>query len=162
VKKHLLTFSLICFIFLLISAGNKEPISYKSEFYDVIASSDTSKINKKISELSNLNIDSKLAYTGALLMKKSGLVKSAAQKLNLFKEGKKKLEKAISVDQENGEYRFLRLMIQENCPPILKYNSQIQEDLKKVKSSYKSFDSILKSAVLNYSKKSKYLKESDL
>jgi len=95
-------------------------------------------------------------------MKKSGLVKSAAQKLNLFKEGKKKLEKAISVDQENGEYRFLRLMIQENCPPILKYNSQIQEDLKKVKSSYKSFDSILKSAVLNYSKKSKYLKESDL
>lgn len=95
-------------------------------------------------------------------MKKSGLVKSAHQKLNLFKDGKKKLEKAISLEPDNGEYRFLRLMIQENCPPILKYNAQIPEDLKKIQISYKNFDPDLKTAVLNYSKKSKYLKESDL
>lgn len=95
-------------------------------------------------------------------MKKSGLVKTAAHKLKLFKEGKKKLEKAISLEQNNAEYRFLRLIIQENCPPILKYNGQISEDLAQVKSNYKKFDAVLKKAVLNYSKNSKYLKESDL
>jgi len=162
VKKYLTTLSTFCCLLLLTSAALKITNSYKSAFYNVISSSDTTKINQLISTLSGSNMDSKLAYTGALLIKKAGLVKSANQKLICFKDGKRKLEKAIAQDPNNGEYRFLRLMMQENCPPILKYNANIQEDLLKVKESFKSFDSELRSVVVNYSKKSRYLKESDL
>jgi hypothetical protein len=68
------------------------------------------------------------------------------------------LEKAILKNNKNAEYRFLRLIIQENAPKVLKYNANIKEDVKVVSSEYLSFASEVKSAVVNYSKTSASLK----
>ena len=159
-------FTLILLIFWtnynFISASNYKALSYKSDFYEVLASSDTLKINKQIRLLSTYTISEKKAFTGTLMMKKAGFIKPLGQKMKFFNEGKSKLEQAIKDEPQNAEYRFLRLVIQENCPPVLKYSHNISEDLKKVTVAYAQFTPELKAAVLKYSKTSKNLKEEDL
>lgn len=129
--------------------------------YEALQSGDTAAIN---SFLKMLNDDSTLlavAYKGALLMRKSGLMKSAKEKLALFKQGRSLLENAIMKDNKNAEFRFLRLIIQENCPSFLHYHKQKEEDADIVKKSYKNFSGELKSAIVNYAKVSKSIKPAD-
>lgn len=76
----------------------------------------------------------------------------------MFKQGKMLLEGAIKKENKNTEFRFLRLIIQENCPAFLKYQDNIKEDADAVKQMYKKISSALKQAVLDYSKTSKTLK----
>src|SRR5688500_15858229 len=49
-------------------------------------------------------------------------------KLTCFKNGKVLLEKAIKLDNQNTELRFLRLSIQTNAPSFLGYNENTEED----------------------------------
>lgn len=102
-----------------------------------------------------------MAYTGALVMRKSSFQKSAKKKLTLFKQGRRLLEDAIIKENSNAEFRFLRLIIQENCPAFLKYHDKIKEDAEVVKHYYKNFSPELKHAVAGYSKVSKTLKPQD-
>lgn len=91
-------------------------------------------------------------------MKKAGLVKNVKSKLKLFKEGHHKLEEAIEKDNSNIEYRFLRLIIQENAPDILNYNKDIKKDSAFIKENYKNLPVVVRDAIEDYSKKSKVLK----
>lgn len=50
------------------------------------------------------------------------------QKLSYFNDGKQILEKAISVDPNNLELRFLRYSIQNNAPFFLNYNDMLEVD----------------------------------
>lgn len=131
----------------------------KSEYFKVIAGSDVNGMTKMMDKLEKAteNTD-QMAYLGALKMKKAEHLKTPKDKLELFKAGKELLEKAISKNGSNAEYRFLRLMIQENAPKVLKYNTKVQEDAKFISSNYLSLSSDVKSAVLNYSKTSASLK----
>jgi hypothetical protein len=88
-------------------------------------------------------------------------MKSAKEKLALFKQGRNLLENAVMKDDKNSEFRFLRLIIQENCPSFLRYNKQKEEDAEIVKKSYKNFSVELKNAIVNYSKVSKSIKPAD-
>lgn len=98
------------------------------------------------------------AFTGTLIMKKAGLGGSALTKLHLFKEGHKMLEAAIAQEPNNTEYRFLRLMIQENAPGFLGYKSDLEKDSEYIRKTYKSLPEVVQQAVLRYNKKSKVLK----
>ncbi|MEO7524038.1 MAG: hypothetical protein ABIT58_08090 [Ferruginibacter sp.] len=94
------------------------------------------------------------AYTGALLMKKAGLVKGPANKLGVFKNGRNKLEGAITADAGNIEWHFLRLIIQEHAPKILGYRDDIKKDAELVHINFKKLPPELQAAVLDYRKQS--------
>ncbi|MFT3704807.1 MAG: hypothetical protein QM802_20750 [Agriterribacter sp.] len=130
--------------------------------YKALASNNVKTIDKQLAALEKSNATEDEAYKGTLLMKKAGLVKGPGKKLKIFKEGRLKLEKAIDNHKDNGEYRFLRLMIQENAPGILGYNKEMDEDLKIVQQKYKSLSSDTRDAILSYSKTSKKLKAASL
>jgi hypothetical protein len=98
------------------------------------------------------------AFTGALIMKKAGLGGSASTKLHLFKQGHQMLEAAIEQEPDNTEYRFLRLMIQENAPGFLGYKNDLEKDSAYIRKTYKSLPSEVQQAILRYNKKSKVLK----
>jgi len=130
----------------------------KLNFYKAFESNSESLINLEIKKIKKLNPStSKDAYLGALLIKKSNFKKNIKEKIEIFKQGKSLLEKAIASYPKKIEYRFLRLVIQENCPKILKYNNEIKEDVAIINKSYKNQESIVKKVIKNYAQKSKYL-----
>lgn len=126
--------------------------------YDALSSSEVALIDEQLKSLEANDKPLSKAYEGALLMKKAGLIKGAGKKLEVFKAGREKLEKAIEGDTDNGEFRFLRLMIQENAPDILGYSKSIQEDAVLVEKKYNEMGEEVKNAIRSYSKDSKALK----
>ncbi|MBB77563.1 MAG: hypothetical protein CL844_01015 [Crocinitomicaceae bacterium] len=130
----------------------------KLNFYKVFESNSESLINIEIQKLRKLNSsNTKDAYLGALLMKKAKFQKNIKEKIEIFKQGKSLLEKAIQTNPKKIEYRFLRLVIQENCPKILKYNSEIIEDSETIHNSYQELEFSIKKVVKKYAQKSKNL-----
>lgn len=130
----------------------------RKEIFSAISGTNTTKIEAEIDKLNKLSKSDEVdAFKGALLMKWSSFQKTPKDKLAKFNEGKKLLESAIQKHSANTEYRFLRLLIQENAPKQLKYNSDIQEDAAKILSSYSELKQVTKDAVLSYAKKSAYL-----
>ena len=67
-------------------------------------------------------------YQGAAKILMANHASYPLQKWNLFKEGKKILESAISEDRRNIELRYLRLTIQTNVPDFLGYSGDIDQD----------------------------------
>ncbi len=130
-------------------------------FFAALSMGDTLKINEQLKKINRAYIPDQQAYTGVLLMRKAEFVKGVKKKLDLFKEGGRKLEDAIVKNKSNAEYRFLRLLIQENAPGLLRYNDNIQEDAKMVKDYYTQLNVDTQKAVLDYCKKSKVLKPED-
>ncbi|WP_448699573.1 hypothetical protein ACFGVR_21270 [Mucilaginibacter sp. AW1-3] len=133
-----------------------------SAFYAVLASGKTDNIDKELNILTSGSLPEKEAYEGTLLMRKAGLVKIPAEKLRLFKKGRIKLETALKNDNDNAEYHFLRLIIQEHAPKIVKYSADIDADMQFVKASYKNMPQAIKQAVIDYTKSSKVLHLQDL
>ena len=132
-----------------------------SEFYAALKSQDTIKINLYLKAFVDDSSTASCAYRGALLMKKSELKKSKREKIILFKQGRLLLEGVIKKENQNAEFRFLRLIIQENCPAFLRYHDNIKDDADKVKQFYKNFSPQLKREVAEYSRVSKTLKSGD-
>jgi len=153
-------FASVLFISLCTICGSKLD---KANFYEVFESESKTKIEKKISSLSKLDDSTiKTAYIGALTMKKSAYEKSLKEKTMVFSKGKDMLEKAINKESRNAEFRFLRLAIQEHCPKILKYNSDISEDVALINQTYSSLGSVLQKVIHDYSKESEYLSADQL
>jgi hypothetical protein len=152
------------FLFLSVTAfwAISEIHSYKSVFYSALASQNLAKIDAEINAIKSTSIKEKDAYIGTLTMQKAGLLSNLSSKLKTFKEGHALLEGAIEKEPNNTEYSFLRLVIQENAPAILKYNKNINEDLLKVNKGFKQLTPDVQQAIIDYSKKSKVLKESTL
>ena len=134
----------------------------RRDFYSVMASGDAKAVEDQISLLKNSTIDGKPAFEGALLMKKAGIVSGGGKKLSLFKDGHKKLEAAIKLENENAEYRFLRLMVQEHSPKMLGYKEDLKKDSAYIRQSYKKLPAEVQEAIINYSKTSKILRSDDL
>jgi hypothetical protein len=130
-------------------------------FYKAMASDKLKEIDGSLQYLENANFPGKQAYEGALMMRKAGIITVAKKKIGLFKAGHKKLEAEIKKDSMNAEFRFLRLMIQENAPGVLGYKGQIQSDNLFIRHSYKTLPKSVQDAVMEYSKKSKILKVQD-
>ena len=151
--------STLVLFFALTVKGNVKSTGFdKSAFYAAIASNDIEVINTQLEIVKAASISEKTAYEGFLLMKKAGIVKSAKEKLSLFKAGRTKLEASIKKENKNSEFNFLRLIIQEHAPKIVKYDDNIQGDVIIVRSNYKSLPQIIQQAIIDYSKNSKALK----
>lgn len=127
------------------------------EFYKVFSNNDEKQIDKNIQLLNNTKNSKQKVYLGALLMKKSDFQKDVKIKVATFKEGAALLEKEIALDSTNVEYRFIRLIIQEKAPKILKYNLNLEEDKNFIIQNYKNSSVSLKEEILKYSKISNIL-----
>lgn len=130
----------------------------KTAFYGALAANDLNSINAQLNMVKTSSINEKEAYEGALLMKKAGLITKPAEKLNLFKAGRLKLEAAIKKDKENAEFSFLRLIIQEHAPKIVEYRNNIHADVSTIRSNFKTLSPVVQQAIQDYTKKSKVLK----
>lgn len=133
----------------------------RSAFYAAMASGNIERVNEELALLNSASIIEKEAYEGALLMRKSGLLKIASEKLKLFKKGRIKLETALLKDSSNGEYHFLRLTIQEHAPKIVKYRTEIENDKQFILKSFKNLLPVVQQAILDYCKNSKILNQED-
>ncbi len=133
----------------------------KSAFYSVMASGDVEAINKELEIVADAPSKEKQGYEGALLMRKAGLVKKPKEKLALFKSGRIKLETALLADNENTEFHFLRLAIEEHAPKIVKYKKDIPGDKLLVVKNFKSLPQSVQHAILDYCKNSKVLRKED-
>lgn len=67
-------------------------------------------------------------YLGASKMLMAKFVFSPLSKFNYFTEGKIILEKAVTQDPNQVELRYLRYIIQLNCPEFLNYRGNIKQD----------------------------------
>lgn len=151
---------LVCFSGL--QAQEKEAGFNKSAFYSAMRGDNVDDVNRQLALVQAAAIPQKIAYEGALLMKKAGIVSGPKKKLDLFKDGHKKLEGVIEKDTANTEFRFLRFMIQEHAPGILGYKKELEKDKLYIKNNYKKLPAAVQSAVVDYSKQSKILKPGDL
>ncbi|MBS1667706.1 MAG: hypothetical protein JST58_10045 [Bacteroidetes bacterium] len=133
----------------------------KATFYASMRSNDLVEINAQLKHIENSSLPDKDAFLGALLMKKAELVTGGANKLNLFKSGRKKLESSIRKENANAEFRFLRLMIQEHAPSILHYQNELENDMLLIKKNYANLPIVVQQAINHYSKESKILKPVD-
>lgn len=123
-----------------------------------LSGSSEATIKQELSRLEKADAgDETNAFKGALMMKLSAYLKTPKEKLNQFKEGKELLETSIKNQTSNVEYRFLRLLIQENAPKQLKYQTKLEEDAEMIRNGYSKLSVITKNAIRDYAKKSAYL-----
>lgn len=160
-KAVFLVIAIILYLPSLVPAQESTAKFTRKELYAAMASSDVATVDNQLNALKNTDLKEKSAYEGALTMKKAGLVKGANKKLKFFKEGHKKLEAAISKDKDNGELRFLRLMIQEHAPGMLHYKNDLDKDSTYIRQSFKKLPVDVQQAITSYSKTSKVLRPED-
>ncbi len=160
--KSYLAIRLLCGLILITGIANAQGESFdRKAFYRAMQSNKADEINSELKAVQSSSFKDKEAFEGALTMKKAGLAGSADKKLSLFKSGHKKLESAIKRDNDNAEYRFLRLMIQEHAPGILGYKNEMKKDSEYIRRSYKTLPEPVQQAVSEYSRQSKVLKIQD-
>ena len=145
-------------LFVIIKSPLKAQEFDKSVYYSHLSAKDVNVLDKELNTVKNLPLPQRDAYEGALLAKKAGMASKPKDKLNLFKSGRNKLENAIKADNQNAEWRFLRLIIQENSPKIVAYKDEIKEDSEFVRKNFDSLPDSLKKVIADYSKNSKVLK----
>lgn len=131
----------------------------RQAYYSAIMGHDLREVDQQLLLLGKT--EEKEAFRGALLMKKAGLLRQAEEKLSSFKTGHGQLESAIQKDSSNTEYRFLRLLIQENAPRVVNYRKEIKRDAAHLRTHYQSLSPGLQKAILRYSKTSGELKPED-
>ena len=149
--------SLICF------TGSASAFTIGSDinrnaFYKAMESDSKILVDAQISELNSMSSVANNAFLGAMTMRRAGIGGNPVSRLSLFKRGHKLLEASIKKDPNNAEFRFLRLMIQENAPGILGYKADEEKDSEFIRKSYKSLPEDLQKAIADYNKISKVLK----
>lgn len=131
----------------------------RKAIYTALASDSKEVVQKQLEGIQDAKESSEVkAFKGALQMKAAQFQKTAKDKMNLFNTGKKLLESEIKSNDGNVEYRFLRLLIQENAPKQLKYNGNIEEDVMSIVAGYSKLKESTKTALESYAKKSTSLK----
>lgn len=160
--KRLLFFLLIsCFARSFAIANTLQEKFEKAAFYSVMKSGDIAAIDNEIEIVKTLPEKEQTGYEGALLMKRADLLKRPKERLKYFKQGRIKLETALMNDNENIEFHFLRLAIEEHAPKIVKYRSDIPRDKELVIKNFKSLSSAVQHAILDYCSRSKVLHKED-
>ena len=148
-----ITFAFVFFISFLTVKNIDKNLIYKS-----LSSNNKLQVETLISTLQKKeNTSINRAYRGALLTKKASFEKAVQSKIKYFKAGATLLESEISKFPKQTEYRFLRLCIQENCPKILGYNKNIQEDVLLISTNYSQQSNLLKKIIYDYAKNSNAL-----
>ena len=133
----------------------------KAAFYSVMKTGDLASVDQEMDVLKELPANEQTGYEGALLMKKADLMKKPKDRLKYFKEGRIKLETALMNDNDNIEFHFLRLAIEEHAPRIVKYRADIPKDKELVIKNFKNLSPAVQHAILDYCSRSKVLHKED-
>ncbi len=134
----------------------------RKEVYRLLQSDSLTEVNRMLDRLKEDTAPLANAFRGTLMMRKAHLLKIPGQKLNVFKNGARLLEKEIKDNPEQAEFRFLRLIIQENAPKILNYDEKKAEDREVILRAFGKLDQELKTEIRNYARKSKVLNAAEL
>lgn len=157
-----LVFALIFFMTTGLAEGKSAQQKFdKAEFYEVMKSTTLETVNNELEMIKDAPEKEREGYEGALLMKKAGLLKKPKDRLSFFKQGRIKLETAIAADNDNTEFHFLRLAIEEHAPKIVKYHSDIEKDKTIVIKNFKTLSPAVRHAILDYCENSKVLHKED-
>lgn len=149
---------LFCLTFITVQADND-----RKAFYNALSGNSLEEVEKSIIKYERQKSGSKVnAYLGALYMKKAFFLKVPKEKMETFRKGQNMLESEISNNPNNTEYRFIRLILQEHSPKILKYNSNIEEDTLFVINNFSRLDTEMKQIITDYSGSSKHIKPEEL
>lgn len=152
------TLNLLFLLLFSVAQANSQNSIDRAAFYKVLASGNAAEIEVQLTIIKQSTVSEKDAYEGTLLMKKAQVVSKPKDKLSFFKAGRFKLETSISADKDNTEYRFLRLIIQEHAPKIVKYRKNLAEDSQLIRSNFKNLSPEIQQIITDYSKKSNILK----
>jgi hypothetical protein len=123
----------------------------KKWYYNILRTGEIKDIDQELTVVSALPAPDRDAYSGALLMKKAGLLKKPKDKLESFTIGRIRLETAIHADSGKVEYRFLRLVIQEHAPKITKYHDQLKEDGETIRQKFNQLPPDVQQVIKDYS-----------
>ena len=99
-----------------------------------------------------------VGYTGMshLLLAKHGY--NPYTQLKEFYKGRDLLEKAIKMDNNNIELRFLRLTVQSNAPFFLNYSGKIDDDKELISKNYTKLEDVdLGSRIKSFFTRRKYM-----
>lgn len=130
----------------------------KKHFYDVFKGESLDSVEALLKVYEKLEpAEEVLIFKGALYVKKAGFLKNLGEKLELFKKGRLMVEKEIQEQPDNVEFRFVRLIIQEKVPAILRYHSNKEEDADMVIKGVKQLEKDVQEAIFDYSKNSSSL-----
>jgi hypothetical protein len=135
----------------------------KDGFYEVLSGDSKELVENLINEYEQVADENSLVtvFKGALYIKRAAFLTVPARKLESFTKGRDLLEQEILKNPNNTEYRLIRLILQEQTPPFLKYKVNLEEDKKFIMASYLTANAQLKNRILNYSRKSKVLNVDD-
>jgi hypothetical protein len=153
----------VYFFFFLISTITPQTQVNPENFYLVFSSDNYNQIEKMISNLQQSQSSStRNAYLGAILMKHAQFEKNAKKRIKIFKQGEALLETEIQNNTSNVEYHFLRFVIQENAPKILKYRSNLESDKLLILKNYKQLPPRLRNVIKKYAEQSERLTINEL
>lgn len=127
--KKLLFIGLLFWGFTAFSTVPVDMNEVRSLYKEAVKSEDSCKELVEISSgFTGENNPLMLGYkgSGTMLMAKHSF--NPFTKMSYFKKGKQMLEKAIELDENNIELRFLRFNAQTNMPSFLGYNHNIDDD----------------------------------
>ena len=112
---------------ILLFCGNSVDDTQKivKEFHQLKSKSDEMMFIKNQKLSTN---PSTLAYVISISMKQAKYNYNPYNKLIIFNENKKRLDQLIINHNSNVHLRYVRLVIQENSPSFLGYNSNINSD----------------------------------
>ena len=137
--------------------GPEKPNFDRKEYYRVLKTGGLSEIAAEETIVAELGGNDGKAYNGGLLMRKAGLLRRPKDRLEAFKKGRFQLETAIRADPDRVEYHFLRLIIQEHAPNVVKYRDQLNEDRDLVRRQFSGLPSDLQEVIRDYSQGSAVL-----
>ena len=142
-------------VVLLFSLVSVFMFSQRNAYYEVLKSGNKKQLLLAIDNIPNVGSQNlKKAFLGALYCKLASCQSKVTDKIRDFKKGAELLESSISHEPSNIELRFLRLIIQENAPPILHYNTQIENDCLLIKNAFSRQTNELKLIITDYAKSS--------
>lgn len=157
---------IVCSFFLMLifslQTAHSQTGAGRTRVYELLKTGDADAITTEIDKLNESPWKQKEGYQGALLMKKAGLLKKAKDKISTFKEGRIKLETAIASNTADAELHFLRLIIEENAPKVVKYKADLPADKEFIIRHHKEMPAAVQEALADYVKTSKMLQPTDL
>jgi hypothetical protein len=146
-------FTLLLFISFF---SNPEIAEIRKIYRDAVNSESKAKeFSLKLSHIDKESDKTLVAYKGASITLVSKFAKNVPDKISNFKEGAKLVEYAETAEPGNIEIRLIRLSIQENVPPVVKYKKNIKEDRDFILAHYKEQNNSLKDYVISFIRQSK-------
>jgi hypothetical protein len=143
-------FVILCLFIYSFSFAQLKLEDLRVNFKEAISSEKTCKYYIDLLEKHKTDNSTYLAYFGAFQTIYANHVYNPINKLKYFNKGKENIEKAILLNQNDVDIRFIRYSIQKNCPKILGYRKNLIEDEKFLIENFNSISSdILKQMITN-------------